>query len=140
MSKNHPCGCAEAWRVSNDELQALVVDAARHDPDSVPKLLTVITPLLTAIYDGQVQAGRLHPDDVGQLVQQALLALRRTRANTDPALPFRTRLLDIARSTMRAHRRRHGSEASPAPVILRGRTSVSLPRESACASCDLQVA
>ena len=141
MSKNHPRGCTdEAWRVSNDELQALVMDAARHDLDSAQKLFRVITPLLTAIYDGQVQAGRLDPGEVAHLVQQALLAVSSNRGRRDPGLPFRAHLLDIARSTMRAHRRRHGGETSPASVGMRGRTNVSFSCEPACPSRDLQVA
>ena len=123
MSESHPCdGADQTWRISNGELQTLMASLTAGDQGAVQKLFRAITPLLAAFYDGQAQAGRLDPDEVGHLVQLALLALYRKRAGYPAEQPFRAWLIDVARSTMVGP---HSHARAGKPSMLRGHLRVS---------------
>jgi len=103
MSKSYRYGCVDpTWRIPDDELQSLIASISAGDHGAVRKLFRAITPLLIAFYDGQAQAGRLEHDNVGHLVQMALLTVYRRRAACCPDRPFRAWLVDVARSTLSA--------------------------------------
>ena len=102
------CVCG-GGRPSNDELSALIVTGAQGDTQP---LFVAVAPLLTAFYEGQVQAGRARREDLEALVHQAFAALCRHRQSYDAAHPFRAWLIEIARGTLRDHLHRN----DPRPV------------------------
>lgn len=117
MSEGYRMHCAdETWRLSNDELNALMAEVARRGKGSAQQLFLAITPLLIAFYGGQVQAGRMKMEDLEHLVQQTLLVVYQNRASHDPGQPFRAWLLDIARSKMGEYGRGHRDASSMTQV------------------------
>jgi RNA polymerase sigma-70 factor (ECF subfamily) len=97
---NHPSYLCTAERLGNDELHALMAEAIRHGMPQSKLLVTTVTPLLIAFFEGQVQAGRVRCEDTQSLVQQTFNALYLGQARYDPNAPFRAWLLEIARATL----------------------------------------
>jgi RNA polymerase sigma-70 factor, ECF subfamily len=93
------CVCGDD-RPSNDELGALIARVVA-DGQGGSQLFAAVAPLLTAFYEGQVQAGRARREDLQGLVDQAFAALCRGRESYDHAHPFRAWLIEVARSTLR---------------------------------------
>ena len=101
MSKEYRSSCVNpSVRFSNDELVTLMRDVVSRTKGSSRQLFLTIAPLLVAFFGGQVQAGRASVEDLGQLVQQALVAAYRFRSSYDFRQPFRAWLLNIALSEM----------------------------------------
>ncbi|MGC4012720.1 MAG: hypothetical protein QM805_29365 [Pseudomonas sp.] len=64
-----------------------------------------VLPLLIAFFEGQAQAGRIGPRDLGELLRATLRQVDRQRAGYDPAVPFRAWLLELARQALSDYRR-----------------------------------
>jgi RNA polymerase sigma-70 factor, ECF subfamily len=109
------CVCGDD-RPSNDELSALIARVAACGQGDAQPLFAAVAPLLTAFYEGQVQAGRARREDLQSLVDQAFAALCRRRQSYDSAYPFRAWLIEVARSTLRDYLRSH--DANPVDATL----------------------
>lgn len=108
------CVCG-GGRPSNDEFSALIVTGGQGDTQP---LFIAVAPLLTAFYEGQVQAGRARREDLEALVHQAFAALCRHRQSYDAAHPFRAWLIEIARSTLRDYLHRNDVNRVEASLAL----------------------
>jgi len=84
-------------RLSNEDLGALLAASATQGKGTSQQLFAAIAPLLSAFYEGQVQAGRAKSEHVEALVQEAFMAVYQRCASYNPAHPTRAWLLEIAR-------------------------------------------
>ncbi|HYG06289.1 MAG TPA: hypothetical protein VD865_07730 [Stenotrophomonas sp.] len=101
MSDSYPASCVQsADRPSNDELVTLMAGVVRRDKGALEKLHVLVRPLVTAFHEGQVQAGRLHPDELDELVEGTLWTIYRQRLSYDRQHPFRAWLLQVARHAL----------------------------------------
>lgn len=101
MSQGDHGGCVcSVGRPSNDELSALMARVVVRGEGVSDALFVAVTPLLTAFFEGQVQAGRARREDLDGWVREACAALYRRRAGYDATRPFRAWLLDIAREQL----------------------------------------
>ncbi|MGF6488030.1 sigma factor [Pseudomonas frederiksbergensis] len=103
-------------RLGNDELCTLMADVVKHDGGASQQLLVTVKPLLTAFYEGQVQAGRVRREEVEGLVQKAFMALYQRRASYDSNIPFRAWLIEIARDTLLDYWRSQSGNAVVEPL------------------------
>jgi RNA polymerase sigma-70 factor (ECF subfamily) len=115
-------GCRDSWlcrtdRLGNDELCALMAKVAKHGPRASQQLLATVKPLLSAFYEGQVQAGRARREEVDGLIQEAFMALQQRRADYDPGVPFRAWLIAIARETLLYRWQNQGRDAGVAAPL-----------------------
>jgi len=110
MSNGYPIDCIRsADRPSNEELASLMAGVVKRDRGALERLHALVRPLVTAFLEGQIQAGRLRPDELEELVQGTLWMIYRQRLSYDRQHPFRAWLLGIARHTLLE---RQGSQAS----------------------------
>jgi RNA polymerase sigma-70 factor (ECF subfamily) len=93
------CVCADD-RPSNDELSALIAQVVMRGQDAPQRLFSAVAPLLSAFYEGHIQAGRAKREDLETLVQRAFLAVCQRHGSFDGGHPFRAWLIEIARSTL----------------------------------------
>ncbi|MFJ3484626.1 hypothetical protein ACIPL1_14760 [Pseudomonas sp. NPDC090202] len=122
MSQGYHGGCVcSVDRPSNDELSALMARVAVRGEGASDALLVAVAPLLTAFFEGQVQAGRARREDLDSWVREAGGALYRRRSGYDATRPFRAWLLDIAREQLLDYLHSHAdiaqsllADASPA--------------------------
>lgn len=104
MTEGYRASClCKVDRLANEALRTLMANVVNGDRGASRRLSTQVTPLLSAFYEGQVQAGRVRPEQVEYLVQRAFKTLLENRAHYNPGLPFRAWLLDIARGTLLSH-------------------------------------
>lgn len=89
--------------LNNDELGRLIAGVARRDKGVAQKLFPAITPLLTAFYEGQHQAGRVRHESIVVLIQEALLLIHKSSIHFESSLPTRAWLIDIARRVLVTH-------------------------------------
>lgn len=107
-------GCMNlAGRRSNAEFGALILGSGEPGEAASRQLYMAVLPLLIAFFEGQAQAGRIVPQDMGELLRGTLRQVDRQRASYDPAVPFRAWLLELARQELGAYR---GAAAMAAPV------------------------
>lgn len=122
MAEGYRVGClSTAERLGNDELHALMDAVVRRDKRESLRLFATVIPLFIAFYEGQVQAGRIKHAETASLVQQALKALYLGQPRYDPNLPFRSWILDIARSTLLGTPDAEAAFDPPASVATRNR-------------------
>ncbi|KSW22001.1 hypothetical protein P3W55_10155 [Pseudomonas citronellolis] len=117
-------GCMSlAGRCSNAEFGALLVQAQQGGGEASPRLLKALVPLLVAFFEGQVQAGRMRGEDLGEVLRATLKAVDSQRASYDPAGPFRAWLLDIARQELGEYQRRSAAQVVLSQADARQRLS-----------------
>lgn len=106
MTEGYRASCLSTEeRLANEALRALMAHVVNGDRGASRRLFAKVMPLLRAFYEGQVQAGRIRPEQVEYLIQGAFKALLDNPADDNPGLPFRAWLLDIARTTLLHHLR-----------------------------------
>ncbi|SNS82536.1 sigma factor [Pseudomonas segetis] len=85
-------------RPSNEQLGMLVAEVVARGEEAADPLYVAVSPLLSAYYEGQVQAGRALDEHLDELVQSAFVAICWNCTSYDPVRPVRAWLVDIARS------------------------------------------
>ncbi|MFI8717483.1 hypothetical protein ACIGHF_06275 [Stenotrophomonas sp. NPDC077464] len=92
-----PAGVSYADRPSNDELVALMARIRRRDKGALDRLHALVTPLVRAFHEGQVQGGRGDPCELEARVSATLWRIYRERHSFGHQQPFRAWLLQVAR-------------------------------------------
>ena len=101
MSDGNRSAClCNAGRPSNDELDALMAGVIKRQKGAIEQLHLRVRPLVTAFYEGQVQAGRVPAEELEVLVHHTLWAIYQRRASYDRRHPFRAWLLHVARGAL----------------------------------------
>ncbi|TFY85935.1 RNA polymerase subunit sigma-24 [Pseudomonas nabeulensis] len=104
MTEGYCASClSKDDRLANEALRALMAHVVNGDRGASRRLSAKVTPLLNAFYEGQVQAGRIRPEHLDGLVQDAFKALLQNRTHYNPDQPFRAWLLEGARTTLLHH-------------------------------------
>ncbi|TFY84393.1 RNA polymerase subunit sigma-24 [Pseudomonas kairouanensis] len=106
MTEGYRASCLSTDdRLASEALRLLMAHVVSGNRSAGRRLSIQVTPLLKAFYEGQVQAGRIRPEQVECLVHSAFKALLEKPTDYDPCQPFRAWLLDIARTTLLHHLR-----------------------------------
>ncbi|MFI8479115.1 hypothetical protein ACIGCM_00885 [Pseudomonas sp. NPDC078700] len=85
-------------RPSNEQLGALVAEVVMRGKDAADPLYVAVSPLLSAYFEGQVQAGRAKNEHLDGLIQSAFVALCWKCSSYDSNRPVRAWLVEIAHS------------------------------------------
>ncbi|WP_339485555.1 hypothetical protein [Pseudomonas sp. EL_65y_Pfl2_R95] len=85
-------------RPSNEQLGALIAEVVARGKEAVDPLYSAVSPLLSAFYEGQVQAGRAKKEHLDALIESAFVAVCWECASYDASRPVRAWLVEIARS------------------------------------------